>query len=98
LDLTSTTCGSIGTDGSSSASLVDFMPGSGVEFIGDLFASGSLVITRDMSDCQVRNVLPDMVEVSESSYMDGRVWSLDGLGCSLTNIVPEGEKIDFKSK
>jgi len=30
LDLTCMTCGSSGTDGSSSASLVDVMPGSGV--------------------------------------------------------------------
>ena len=51
-------------------------------FIGDLFTAGSMVINRDMSDCQVRNVLPDMVEVPESSDVDGRVWSLDGLGCS----------------
>ena len=51
-------------------------------FIGDLFTAGTLVIYRDMSACQVRNVLPKMVEVPESSDIDGRVWSLDGLGCS----------------
>ena len=67
-------------------------------FIGDLFTAGSLVIYRDMIDCQVRNVLPNMVEVPDSSQMDGRVYSLDGLGCSSTNIVPEGEKIDFQPK
>ena len=65
----------------------------GAVFIGDLFTAGSLVIYRDM--IVVRNVLPDMVEVPESFYMDRRVWSLDGLGCSLTNIVSEGEKMDF---
>ena len=51
-------------------------------FIGDLFTAGTLVICRDMSACQVGNVLPEMVEVPESSDIDGRVWSLDGLGCS----------------
>ena len=45
----------------------------GAEFIRDLFTAGSLVINRDLSYCQVRNVLPKMVEVPESSYMDGRV-------------------------
>jgi len=67
----------------------------GAVFIGDLFTAGSLVIYRDMSACRVKNDLPDMVEVPESFYMDRRVWSLDGLGCSLTNIVSEGEKMDF---
>ena len=45
----------------------------GAVFIGDLFTAGSLVIYRDMIDCQVRNVLPNMVEVPDSSQMDGRV-------------------------
>ena len=54
----------------------------GAVFIGDLFTAGSLVIYRDMSACRVKNDLPDMVEVPESSDVDGRVWSLDGLGCS----------------
>ena len=71
LDLTCMTCGSSGTDGSSSASLVDVMPGS--VFIGDLFTAGSMLIKRDVSDCRVRNVLPDMVEVPESPYIDGSV-------------------------
>ena len=44
----------------------------GVVFIGDLFIAGSLEINQDMIDCLVRNVLPDMVEVPESSYIDGR--------------------------
>ena len=67
-------------------------------FIGDLFTAGSMLIKRDVSDCRVRNVLPYMVEVPESSDVGGRVWSLDGLGCSLTNILPEGEKMDFQPK
>ena len=45
----------------------------GAVFIGDLFTAGSMLINRDVSNCQVRNVLPDMVEVPESSYIDGRV-------------------------
>ena len=67
-------------------------------FIGDLFTAGSLGINRDMTDCLVKNVLPNIVEVPESSDIDGRVWSLDGLGCSSTKIVPVGEKMDFQSK
>jgi len=54
----------------------------GAVFCGDLFTAGTLVICRDMSASQVGNVLPEMVEVPESSDIDGRVWSLDGLGCS----------------
>ena len=67
-------------------------------FIGDLFTAGTLVIYRDISACQLRNVLPEMVEVPESSDIDGRVWSLDGLGCLSTKIVPASEKMDFQSK
>ena len=67
-------------------------------FIGDLFTVGTLVIYRDMSACQVRNVLTKMIEVPESSDIDGRVWSLDGLGCLSTKIVPASEKMDFQSK
>ena len=33
-----------------------------------------------------------MVEVPESSYMDKKVWLLDVLACSLTNVVPVDEK------
>ena len=47
----------------------------------DLFTAAALVINRYMSDCQVRNVLPDMVEVPESSHIDGRIWSLAVLTC-----------------
>jgi len=64
----------------------------------DLFTAAALVINRYMSDCQVRNVLPDMVEVPESSYMDKKVWLLDVLACSLTNVVPVDEKMDSQSK
>ena len=63
----------------------------GAVYIGDLFTAGSLEINRDMTNCLVRNVLPYMVEVPESSDIGGRVWSL-------TNIVPVGEKMDFQSK
>ena len=45
----------------------------GAVYIGDLFTAGSLETNRDMTDCLVKNVLPDMVEVPESSQMDGRV-------------------------
>ena len=67
-------------------------------FIGDLFTAGTLVIYRDMSACRVKNDLPDMVEVPESSYMDKKVWLLDVLACSLTNVVPVDEKMDSQSK
>jgi len=53
----------------------------GAVFIGDLFTAGSLLINRDMSACRMRNVLPDMVEVPESSHIDGRIWSLAVLTC-----------------
>ena len=45
----------------------------GAVYIGDLFTAESLVISRGMSACRVRNVLPNRVEVPESSYIDGRV-------------------------
>ena len=78
--------------GSSNANLVDLMPGSGVYWgsvYSGIFSNKSRYEWLSSENC---------VEVPETSDIGGRVWSLDGLGCSLTNIVAEGEKMDFQPK